>query len=237
MTSETGAAVREPEIVRFDTHQKIQHIVLMVSFILLALTGLPLKFADWSVSQWWIGVWGGIETTREIHRYAAWAMVFDCLYHLIYIGYSTFILKRPFPIKMIPTPRDLINLFQEIRYYIGLASEPPKFDRFDWKQKFDYWAIFWGMPIIGISGFIMMYPVFATKFLPGWIVPVSFVAHGDEAIVAVAWIFIMHIYFNHFAPGVFPLNTSIFTGRVPRKRYQQEHPLEYDRLPGATEEN
>jgi formate dehydrogenase gamma subunit len=222
--------IQEEQIVRFDIHQRIQHAVMMVSFILLAFTGLPLKFHDWSVSQWWIGFWGGVESTRAVHHFAAWVMVFDCVYHLLYIGYTTLILKRPLAIKMIPTIQDFRDFFQEIGYFLGVVREKPRFDRFNWREKFDYWAIFWGMPIIGISGFIMMYPVFVTKFLPGWVVPAAFVAHGDEAVLAVAWIFLVHFFFNHLAPGVFPLNTSIFTGKVPRERYRREHPLEYERL-------
>jgi len=86
------------------------------------------------------------------------------------------------------------------------------------------------------SGFILMYPVLVTKFLPGWAVPTALVAHSDEAMLALIWIFLVHIFFNHFAPGVFPINTSIFTGKVPRERYRQEHLLEYERLSGASEE-
>ena len=228
--SEAKSVIPEDKIVRFDRHQIIQHIVLMVSFILLVLTGLPLKFHDWSISQWWIGMWGGIETTRSIHRFAAWAMFADCVYHLVYIGYTTVVLKRPFPVKIIPTPNDFKLIFQEIGYFLGLTSQRPKFDRFNWREKFDYWAIFWGMPIMCVTGFVMAYPVFVTKYVPGWVVPASFIAHGDEAILAVSWILIVHFFFNHFPPGIFPLNTSIFTGKVSRERYRKEHPLEYERL-------
>lgn len=220
--------VAEEVVVRFDVHQIIQHIVLVVSFVLLALTGLPLKFHDWAISQWWIGVWGGVDTTRSIHQVAAWLMVADCVYHLGYLGISTTILKRPLPVAMIPTLSDARNLFQEIRYFFGLLPERPQYGRFDWKAKFDYWAIFWGMPVMVLSGFIMTYPVLVTKAAPGWVVSIAYVAHTDEALLAVGWIFLVHFFFNHFSPGIFPLNKSIFTGRVPKERYQREHPLEYD---------
>ena len=232
MISTAKPAVRErvgqDHVVRFDVHQIVQHVALVTSFVLLALTGLPLKFADWGISQWWIGVWGGIETTRNIHQFAAWLMVADCVYHLGYLGISTAVLKRPLPVAMIPTPKDGLDLFQEIRYFLGLSRERPLFGRFDWKAKFDYWAIFWGMPVMVLSGFIMTYPVFVTKLAPGWLISIAYVAHTDEALLAIGWIFIVHFFFNHFSPGVFPLNKSIFTGRVPRERYQREHPLEYD---------
>ena len=144
MSSSPKPVVLEREIVRFDIHQIIQHIVLMVTFTLLALTGLPMKFHDWGISQWWIGAWGGIDIVRSIHRVAAWVMVFDCVYHLLYLGYNILILKKPFPKKMIPVVKDFKDFFQEMGYFVGLVKEEPKFDRFNWREKFDYWAIFWG---------------------------------------------------------------------------------------------
>jgi cytochrome b subunit of formate dehydrogenase len=213
----------------FDRHQRIQHLLLMVSFILLALTGLPMKFHDLSVSQWWIGVWGGMDTARSIHHFAAYLMVADCVYHLAYLGYTTLILRRPLPVKIIPGPRDFLDLFRELQYFVGLRKDRPKFDRFNWREKFDYWAIFWGMPVMCLTGAIMLWPVWFTGFLPGWVVPASFIAHGDEAILAVSWILIIHFAFNHLPPGTFPLNKSIFTGKVPKERYRHEHPQEYER--------
>ncbi len=225
----------EESITRFDIHQIVQHTGLMASFILLALTGVPLKFHDWAISQWWVGLWGGIEATRSAHHFAAWVIVIVCVYHLVYIAYSTLILKRPFPIKMIPSRQDSVTYYQEMKYFLGISKERPKYDRFNWREKFDYWAIFWGMPIMAGSGFILMYPVLVTKFLPGWVVPAALVAHSDEAMLALIWIFLVHIFFNHFTPGVFPLNTSMFTGKVPKERYRREHPVEYERLLGTGE--
>ncbi|MFC1874001.1 formate dehydrogenase subunit gamma [Chloroflexota bacterium] len=228
ISAENDAA--EENITRFDIHQIIQHAGLMVSFILLVITGLPLKFNTWGLSQWWIGVWGGIEVTRAIHYFGAWMMGITCLYHVVYLLYTISVLKRPFPIRMVPNLQDLRNLIQELGYYLGLRRERPMVDRFNWKEKFDYWAIFWGIPIMFISGAILMFPVFTTSFLPGWIVPAALVAHSDEAMLALTWIALVHIFFNHFSPGIFPINTSIFTGKVGRERYRKEHALEYERL-------
>ncbi len=116
-----------------------------------------------------------------------------------------------------------------------MRKEKPEYDRFNWREKFDYWAIFWGMPVMAGSGFVLMYPVLVTRFLPGWVVPASLIAHSDEAMLALTWIFMVHIFFNHFAPGVFPINTSIFTGKATKERYQREHPLEYARLTQTAE--
>jgi cytochrome b subunit of formate dehydrogenase len=222
--------ISEEKITRFDINQIVQHAGLMVSFILLVVTGFPLKFSDWGISQWWVGVWGGIEVMRTVHHFAAWVIVIVCLYHLVYIAYSTLVLRKPFPIQMVPSGRDAVNFFQEFAYFLGLRREKPDVDRFNWKEKFDYWAIFWGMPVMAGSGFVLMFPVLVTKFLPGWVVPAALVAHSDEALLALTWIFLVHVFFNHFSPGLFPMNTSIFTGKVLRERYRREHALEYARL-------
>ncbi|MFH1651533.1 MAG: cytochrome b/b6 domain-containing protein [Chloroflexota bacterium] len=231
----TVAAARSEEksITRFDPHQIIQHAGLMVSFIILVVTGLPMKFSDAAVSGWWVGVLGGIENTRNIHHFFAWVIVFVCLYHLFYILYSLLVLKRPFPVKMLPSAADGVALLQEIQWYLGLRPEKPETDRFNWKEKFDYWAIFWGMPVMAGSGFILMFPVLATKVLPGWMVPAALIAHSDEAMLALTWIFLVHIFFNHFSPGIFPLNKAIFTGKVPEERYRKEHALEYEHINAA----
>jgi formate dehydrogenase subunit gamma len=228
----------EEKIRRFDAHQIVQHLGLMISFILLVLTGLPLKFSAAGVSQWWIGLWGGIEVTRTTHHFAAYMMAAVCVYHAAYLIYTIAILKRPFPVKIIPGLQDARELFQEMGYYLGFRKQRPLVDRFNWKEKFDYWAIFWGMPVMFISGAVLMWPVFATNFLPGWIVPAALVAHSDEAMLALLWIVMVHIFFNHFTPSNFPINTSIFTGKVSRERYREDHALEYDRMvrePAAVE--
>jgi len=231
----TKAAVREETITRFDIHQRIQHFFLMTSFVVLVLTGFPLKFAGAAASQWWISVLGGIEIARQIHHVAAWVMLGDCAYHAIYLVITIGFMKRPFPIKMIPSLRDFNLLIHEIAYFVGLRKDKPAYDRFNWKEKFDYWAMFWGIPMMGLSGLVLMFPVFATKYLPGWVVPVSLIAHSDEAMLALTWIMIVHVFFNHFTPGVFPWNPSIFTGKLTKERYQSEHPVEYARI--VNEEN
>ena len=176
-------------IERFDINQRIQHWGLMTSFLILVLTGLPIKFYESAVSQWWVNLWGGIEVIRSTHHFFAWFIGFVCLYHLIYLGYSMLILRKPFPRKIIPNPQDFVNLYNEMLYFFGIKKEKPQYDRFNWREKFDYWALFWGMPIMGISGFVLMFPALVTKYLPGWIIPVSYVAHSDEAMLALLWIF------------------------------------------------
>jgi cytochrome b subunit of formate dehydrogenase len=233
------------EILRFDISQRLQHFLLMASFLVLAFTGLPQKFPDWGVSQWLIGVWGGLDSARTIHRFAGLVMIVDCLYHLAYvvygtaalkkpipIFYGTAALKKPIPIWMIPTPKDVIDFFQDLQCWFGLSSEKPKFGRFSYREKFDYWAIFWGVPVMAISGLVLMFPVLVSKVLPGDALSVALVAHSDEGVLAILWIFVVHFFFVHLNPRFFPLNPAIFTGRMSREAYAEEHALELATIEG-----
>lgn len=217
-------------IRRFDKHQRIQHIMLFSSFIVLAITGLPMKFSGWAISEWWIGVWGGIGNMQAVHHAAAWIMIASCVYHLGYLAISLVVLRRPFPTHMLPGPRDLKDLIQDMKYYAGFSDEPAKFGRFSYREKFDYWAVGWGMVIMIGGGFVLMFPVGAAKILPGWAIPFALVAHSDEAVLAVGWILIVHMYFAHLHPLVFPMNKAIFTGKVPIHLYKEEHALEYAQI-------
>lgn len=214
-------------IRRFDIHQRIQHIMMFSSFIILAMTGLPIKFSDWGVSTWWIGVWGGIDNMRTVHHGAAWVMIASCVYHIMYLLISITVLRRPFPTHMLPRLQDVKDFIQDMKYHIGLTDEKPEFGRFSYREKFDYWAVGWGIVMMVGGGLVLMFPVGAAKILPGWAIPMALVAHSDEAVLAVGWILIVHMYFAHLHPLVFPMNKSIFTGKVPMHQYREEHALEY----------
>ena len=228
-------------IPRFDIHQRLQHLGLMTSFIMLVITGLPMKFFGVGASVWWAGVWGGVENLRASHHFFAYMMVAVCVYHILWLMYQGLVLKKPVHRKMVPSRYDATTLVQEIKYFVGISKVRPKFDRYAWREKFDYWAIFWGMPIMAGSGFILMYPVLVTKYLPGWAVPVSYIAHSDEAMLALLWIFVVHIFFAHLSPATFPMNKAIFTGSMTKTQYIHEHELEYEDMmraeqPTPTEE-
>ncbi len=223
---QTRAAVAS--IVRFDEHQRLQHVLMMSSFIILALTGMPQKFSDLSLSRWWVDTLGGLQTVRAIHRTAGLIMLSDCVYHLGYLAYRMGIQRRLGPLRMLPALKDVRDVGQTLLYFLGLAPEKPKFDRFSYLEKFDYWAVFWGIVMIGGSGLILIFPVLATRFLPGQIIPVAITIHSDEAILAVGWILVVHMFNVHLAPWVFPFNPAIFTGKMTARRCAEEHPLEWE---------
>jgi formate dehydrogenase subunit gamma len=212
--SEEQSASGEAQAVRFDAHQRIQHFLMMSSFIVLALTGLPQRFSELGLSQWWVETLGGLQTVRTIHRVAAFVMLGDCVYHVTYL-FSRIAVQRQYGcFRMVPTFKDLSDAVQTVRYFLGLATEKPKFGRFNYLEKFDYWAVFWGIAIIGGSGLILLFPVAITRVLPGEAVSVALVIHADEAILAVGWILVMHMFNVHLAPWVFPFNPAIFTGKL-----------------------
>ena len=230
MTARSRARVAIQSVVRFDEHQRVQHVLMMSSFITLALTGLPQKFSDLSVSQWWVSTLGGLEMVRIIHRTAGVIMLTDCMYHLAYLVYRMGFQGRMGPLRMLPTPKDGIDMVQTIFYFLGLQERKPKFDRFNYIEKFDYWAVFWGIAMIGTSGLLLMFPVLATRVLPGQALPIAITIHSDEAILAVGWILIVHMFNVHLAPWVFPFSPAIFTGKMTARQCAEDHPLEWERI-------
>ena len=230
MPARSRARVAIQSVVRFDEHQRVQHVLMMSSFITLALTGLPQKFSDLSVRQWWVSMLGGLEVVRIIHRTAGVIMLTDCIYHLAYLVFRMGVQGRMGPLRMLPTPKDGIDMAQTIFYFLGLQPEKPKFDRFTYLEKFDYWAVFWGIAMIGTSGLMLMFPVLATQVLPGQVLPIAITVHSDEAILAVGWILIVHMFNVHLAPWVFPFSPAIFTGKMTARQCAEDHPLEWERI-------
>ncbi len=226
-------SARAGSVVRFDPHQRVQHALMMSSFIILALTGLPQKFSGLGLSQWWVQALGGLEIVRTIHRTAGFIMLSDCLYHLGYLTYRMGVQRQLGPLRMLPGPHDLRDAFQTILYFLGVAPAKPRFDRFSYLEKFDYWAVFWGIFMIGGSGLMLVFPVLATRVLPGQVIPVAIVIHSDEAILAVGWILVVHMFNVHLAPWVFPFNPAIFTGKLTTHQCAEDHPLEWERLVAA----
>jgi cytochrome b subunit of formate dehydrogenase len=230
----THKRIEGTSIIRFDVHQRAQHGLLLLSFALLAITGLPLKYSDSAVSGWWLGLWGGVDNMRAVHRFAAWIMIADCAYHLLYVLLPVVVMRRPFPSAMLPRLQDFRDFVQQIKHTLGYSEEPPKFDRFNYRNKFNYWFVCCGVILIVGSGLLLIiYPLGAAHELPRWIYPLALLVHGYAAILAIGWMLVVHMYFAHFARGVFPVDKSMFTGKVPFKRYRRDFPLEFTRIMAA----
>jgi cytochrome b subunit of formate dehydrogenase/cytochrome c553 len=190
-------------------------------------------YADSSWAPYVMGFLGGPETAGYIHRVAALGFIGVFFIHLTYFAIRIGRTWRTFewfgPNSLVPSWQDLKDATAMFRWFFGLAPRP-SMDRFTYWEKFDYWAPFWGMTIIGVSGVIMWLPEKAATFLPGWVFNVAQIVHGEEAFLAAVFLFTVHFFNNHFRPDKFPQDTTMFTGRVPIEVYKHEHRREYDRL-------
>ena len=225
-------AKRETSITRFVLSQRIEHLLLLVSFTMLCLTGLPQLFTGSGWAQAIISALGGIHSVRVIHHLFAVILGFELLYHAIVVIYEL-LFKRPRSWAMVPGPKDVREAIQSVAYVSGLKAEKPKADRYDFKQKIEYWAMIWGMLVMGITGLILLFPITVTNYLPGVLVPAAKIIHGYEAVLAFLAIITWHFYNAHFSESAFPVDTSIFTGKISLHTLQEEHPLEYERLMAA----
>ena len=217
---------------RFDAFDRGLHLALMTSFLGLAATGLPLLFID---APWALGLsrlFGGPAVAGALHRVFAVVLLGTFTAHLARLGYRLFVLRQPLlwgPASMVPQPRDLDEFVAHLKWFVGRGPRPA-FDHFTYWEKFDYWAVFWGMAIIGGSGLMLWFPEVFARVLPGQAFNIALLIHGEEALLAVAFIFTIHFFNGHFRPEKFPLDTVIFTGSVPEEELKEERPGEYDRL-------
>ena len=214
--------------------QRAMHAVVITSFLGLALTGLPLKFAHAPWASWLMALLGGFRMASAIHRLCATLTFGYFLIHLLQISYR--IIRQGAgrsvlwgPESMVPQPADLQNFAAVFRWFFG-KGQKPRFDRWAYWEKFDYWAVFWGVAIIGGSGLIMAFPVFFTRFLPGLAVNLALIVHSEEALLAVGFIFAMHFFNTHLKPEKYPIDTTFYTGATELSEYEREHPLEIERL-------
>lgn len=224
----------ERSFERLTPFQRGQHLAMVVSFTLLALTGLPMRFPD---ASWLAGAYtlvGGLRVARAVHRAAAVVMIADGAVHLVYLGAllvrSRFSVREAWP--MLPTWKDARDWWETSKYYFGIAQALPAYDRFNFREKFDYFAVFWGLPVMMLSGLVLWFPVFFGNRLPDLAIPIAYIAHSDEAVLAISAIVVWHFYNVHYNPDKFPMSWVWLTGRISESDLKHEHPLEYERLTG-----
>ncbi|HEY7193783.1 MAG TPA: cytochrome b/b6 domain-containing protein [Gemmatimonadales bacterium] len=226
-----------PYVWRFTPLQRALHAMVIVSFFGLVITGLPLHFAHVPWARVLVRAVGGLQAAGVIHRICAIITFGYFILHLGAVGYG--ILKstnrKSFfwgPDSMVPQPKDVRDVIQMFKWFFGRGPQP-RFDRYSYMEKFDYLGVFWGVAIIGASGLLLWFPEFFAKLLPGWAFNVATIVHGDEALLALSFIFTIHFFNVHLRPEKFPIDVVIFTGRATAHYMKEEHPLEYERRQAA----
>ena len=228
--AETAAAAPEPgrEFLRFNLNVRLQHMVLFSSCIVLILTGLPIKFHDSAWAGFMIRLMGGIELSSLIHRIGAVGLIGVGSYHFFYV-LLTAAGRADFG-RLIWTPKDGRDLLQMLRYFVGRSEERPKFGRFSYVEKFDYWAVYWGIVIMVGSGALLWFENVTLSVFPKYVLDIAKEAHSDEALLATLAILFWHFYNVHFNPRKFPMNKAWLSGKLSEEEMIEEHPLEYEEI-------
>lgn len=225
---------RGPFVWRFGLYHRVTHAAVMISFFLLAATGLPLRFSCAPWAPLWIRLFGGVEMAGLLHRVGA---VITFGYFLAHVSFLTYKFARTEdkmsllwgPNSLVPQPRDATDMLAQFRWFFGLGPKPT-FARFSYMEKFDYLAVFWGVAVIGGSGLLLWFPEFFGRFLPGILFNVAAIVHADEAVLAMSFIFTIHFFNVHLRPEKFPLDAVMFTGRATVHYMEEEHGLIMDQI-------
>jgi cytochrome b subunit of formate dehydrogenase len=220
-TEESGERVQ-----RFSWWQRFQHAVVILLFGVLLVTGMPQKWPYVEASRWIIDHLGGIFVVRWMHRTAGLVFAGVVAAHL-FVAVFGLATRRSRPTLFL-SMQDFRDAIQHLRYFVGKAQDPPRFGRFDYKQKFEYWGLIFGAAIMVASGVILQFPMLVSRLLPAELIPAAKVMHSNEALLAFAIILVWHMYSAHLNPEVFPADTTIFTGKIRKDRLKREHELEYE---------
>jgi len=219
--------------VRFTLAQRYLHAALFTTFLGLAFTGMMLRFGTAHYMQTIAKAVGGFGAVLFFHKFFAIGLTITFLIHVADIVYRI-AGKREWsllygPNSMVPRWKDIQDFFGNLKWFLHLGPKP-KLDRYAYWDKLDYWGVFWGMGIIGFSGYAMWFGSFFARLIPGSWLNIALLIHGEEAILATGWIFVIHFFNTHLRPDNFPMDLTIFTGRLTEEEMKHLHPEEYERL-------
>ena len=232
---------------KFTPLQRAQHITIASCVIVLVLTGMPLKFHDTFWAQPVYAFFGGIKVAPIVHKIAGTVLLLLFVFHLGYIVYCIFadliiplhkkkelklvtVVKSIMTHPIMPSWKDVRDIIDLLKYLLFITNERPAGDKFTWKEKFDYWAPFWGIVIMVSTGLIMWQKELVTQFLPGISINLALIAHSDEALLAALFLFIWHFYNVHLSTSVFPMGTVFLTGYLPEHLMVEEHYEHYRKV-------
>lgn len=220
-------------IVRFSIFDRLFHVFIMVTFLIQAVTGVGRLLYTTSWGKGVVNLLGGYEGATTIHNTVGVLMIIGFVIHIAYVlakvEWKSWRKSLFDEDSLVPRPADAVHLGQKIRWFFGLGP-PPALDRWTYWEKFDYWAVFWGLPLLGITGILLMYPLATSRIMPGWVLNVLVLLHRAEALLAMLYIFIIHFTIGHFRRGMFPMNECMFAGSVELEKEEKEKPAWIARL-------
>jgi cytochrome b subunit of formate dehydrogenase len=223
-------------VLRFTPWQRALHVALVTSFLIQAMTGLPLKFSHSEIAYWVAGHVINLHTMAILHRVSATLMFSVFILHLLTLMSLTF-LRREQGLWMgarslMPNLQDARDIRDHFKWFF-FAGPKPRFGRWTYWEKFDYFAVFWGVAIIGSSGLVLWFPVIFTRLLPGWTINLAHIVHSEEALLATGFIFTVHFFNGHLRPDKFPMDDVIFTGRESTEEIGHERGRQLEVLEAA----
>ncbi|MGA2674366.1 MAG: cytochrome b/b6 domain-containing protein [Terracidiphilus sp.] len=223
----------ERYFMRFTRAQRYLHAVLFTTFLGLAATGLPMRFSESAWARRFASGVGGFGAIIFFHKLCAVVLTLAFAVHVKDILTRGLVHREKGVFwgatSMVGNWKDVKDLFGHLRWFVGLGKKP-KFERYAYWEKFDYWAVFWGMIVIGFSGYAMWFAPFFARFLPGWALNAVLVIHSEEGLLAILFIFSIHFVNTHLRPGSFPMDMVIFTGVESEEEFKNKRPEEYKRV-------
>jgi cytochrome b subunit of formate dehydrogenase len=234
----------EKQFLRFSRLNRILHVMMILCFLSLALTGMTLKFSYTGWAVFLSHLFGGFESAGYIHRLGAFFMLTIFIVHVADLmrrkrkEFGTWHALLLGPDSMVFNKKDFQDLIGNIKWFFNKGPRP-QYGRWTYWEKFDYFAVFWGIFVIGSTGLMLWFPEFFTLLFPGWLINVATIIHSDEALLAAGFIFTVHFFNTHLRPEKFPMDIVIFSGRMPIEDLREDKPAEYDALlkKGTLEDN
>jgi cytochrome b subunit of formate dehydrogenase len=217
-------------VTRFSLGERIEHFLSMTSFTLLVLTGLPQLWPGSAFADVVVGLFGGIASTRAIHQVTGVLFIVLLAVHVVRALVRA-VRERRLPI-MFARRKDFADTVQTVRYFLDLAPAP-RVGKFDFRAKFEYWGLFLGGTLMSVTGIMLLFPEVVSWVIPGSVIAAGRVLHGLEGTFAVLVVILWHTWSVILRPEIFPLDKSIFTGKIGLDRLHEEHPLEYERIFGT----
>jgi cytochrome b subunit of formate dehydrogenase len=215
-------------IVRMTPNQRRQHLVLLTSFFVLVVTGFALKYPD----SWFASLLGLTEHWRSIiHRVAGVLLIADGIYHIFYVALTND--GRKLIRDLFPTLKDATDAWGTMLYYLGFRKEKPKFARFNYAEKAEYWALVWGTGLMAVTGIMLWAKIWVGNALARWWLDAATAVHFYEAILATLAILVWHFYQVFLDPDIYPMNSAWRDGKMPAEHYREEHELDTDTLAHA----